>query len=131
MKIIKIKDYYGKYQEVPVTDEFYKEWVKLANEYQRGYRRDMYHRSGTPFEEVGDTWITGDDPILENYIRDMEVRRLYEAISMLTPTQQRRIRMLMDGMSYTDIARAERCALPPVYRSLQSAFKRLRRLLED
>jgi len=41
MKIIKIKDYYGNYQEVPVEDSLYEEWVKLNNDDQRIYRREM------------------------------------------------------------------------------------------
>ena len=35
MKTIKIKDYYGIYQEIPVSDELYEEWRALQNETQR------------------------------------------------------------------------------------------------
>ena len=45
MKIIKIKDYYGNYQSVPVSDELYEEWRALANETQRIYRKEVYHLS--------------------------------------------------------------------------------------
>ena len=31
MKTIKIKDYYGIYQEIPVSDELYEEWRALQN----------------------------------------------------------------------------------------------------
>ena len=34
MKTIKIKDYYGIYQEIPVSDELYEEWRALQNETQ-------------------------------------------------------------------------------------------------
>lgn len=44
MKIIKIKDYYGTIQEVPVSDELYAEWIKLNNETQEHYHREKYHR---------------------------------------------------------------------------------------
>ena len=39
MKTIKIKDYYGIYQEIPVSDELYEEWRALQNETQRIPRR--------------------------------------------------------------------------------------------
>ena len=52
MKIIRIKDYYGKYQEVPVDDALYDEWIKLENENQRIYRKEVYHRSGVPLEQA-------------------------------------------------------------------------------
>ena len=29
MKTIKIKDYYGEIQEVPVSDDLYEEWMEL------------------------------------------------------------------------------------------------------
>ena len=64
-------------------------------------------------------------------IRREENSRLYEAISKLTPIQQRRVRMFMDHMSYTDIARAEGVKFAPLYRSLQAAFKKLRLLMTD
>ena len=35
MKTIKIKAYYGIYQEIPVSDELYEEWRALQNETQR------------------------------------------------------------------------------------------------
>lgn len=39
MKTIKIKDYYGIYQEIPVSDELYEEWRALQNETQRIHSR--------------------------------------------------------------------------------------------
>ena len=51
MKIIKIKDYYGNYQEVPVDDALYNEWRRLNNETQRVYRKEMYHRSCFPLKK--------------------------------------------------------------------------------
>ena len=39
MKTIRIKDYYGIYQEIPVSDELYEEWRALQNETQRVHRK--------------------------------------------------------------------------------------------
>ena len=50
MKTIRIKDYYGIYQEIPVSDELYEEWRALQNETQRVHRKEVYHRDWTPIE---------------------------------------------------------------------------------
>lgn len=42
MKTIRIKDYYGIYQEIPVSDELYEEWRALQNETQRVHRKEVY-----------------------------------------------------------------------------------------
>ena len=51
MKTIKIKDYYGIYQEIPVSDELYEEWRALQNETQRIHRKEVYHRDWTPMDD--------------------------------------------------------------------------------
>lgn len=132
MKIIRIKDYYGKYQEVPVDDALYDEWIKLENENQRIYRKEVYHRSGVPLEQADSMGEIGQmEDLLERLIRRERNERLYDAISRLTPTQQRRVMMFMDDMSYVEIARREGTKFAPVYRSLQAAFRKLRDLMAE
>ena len=132
MKIIKIKDYYGNYQEVPVDDALYEEWVGLNNDYQRNYRKEVYHRSGVPFEAADSQHGSGCyDRLDEEMIREERNAYLYEAISRLTPLQQKRVMMFMDNMTYTDIAHSEGTKFAPVYRSLQAAFKKLRILMSE
>ncbi len=132
MKIIRIKDYYGKYQEVPVDDALYDEWIKLENENQRIYRKEVYHRSGVPLEQADSMGEIGQmEDLLERLIRRERNERLYDAISRLTPTQQRRVMMFMDDMSYVEIARREGTKFAPVYRSLQAAFRKLRDLMTE
>ena len=132
MKIIRIKDYYGKYQEVPVDDALYDEWIKLENENQRIYRKEVYHRSGVPLEQADSMGEIGQmEDLLERLIRRERNERLYYAISRLTPTQQRRVMMFMDDMSYVEIARREGTKFAPVYRSLQAAFRKLRDLMAE
>ena len=132
MKIIKIKDYYGTYQEVPDDDELYEEWVKLNNEVQRNQHKEVYHRSGVPLEDAITMNMSGgsSDPV-DLLCRIEENERLYNAIARLTPTQQRRVRMFMDNMSYSDIARSEGTQFAPVYRSLQASFRKLRIFMEE
>ena len=132
MKIIKIKDYYGNYQEVPVDDALYEEWVKLENEKQRIYRKEVYHRSGVPLDDI-DAMIadTDTDELLEALLRKERNSRLYDAISQLTPNQQRRVLLFMESMNYAEVARKEGVTTVPVYRSLQKAFKKLRILMSE
>ena len=132
MKTIRIKDYYGDYHLVPVSDELYEEWVKLNNEQQRVNHKEYYHRSCIPLEEA-DKLLYAErlDELIDELIQQQMYLKLYKAISHLTPTQQRRVLMFMDNMSYTDIAQSEGTKFAPVYRSLQAAFKKLRSLMKD
>ena len=99
MKTIKIKDYYGIYQEIPVTDELYEEWRQMQNETQRIRKKEIYHRNWTTLEDI-DSYLDHPDRELEDeLILREEIRALYEAIDKLTPTQQRRIRMYMENTS--------------------------------
>ena len=108
MKTIKIKDYYGIYQEIPVSDELYEEWRALQNETQRIHRKEVYHRDWTPMDDLEEMPQHFTLNELEDaLIWDEQVVELYAAISQLTPIQQRRIRMLMDDMSIREIARQE------------------------
>ena len=110
MKTIKIKDYYGIYQEIPVSDELYEEWRALQNETQRIHRKEVYHRDWTPMDDLEEMPQHFTLNELEDaLIWDEQVVELYAAISQLTPIQQRRIRMLMDNMSIREIARREGC----------------------
>ena len=132
MKIIKIKDYYGKIQEVPVSDELYKEWIKLNNETQENYHKEKYHRSFLTLDDVDAAGeINNLEGLVEELFRKEQNTRLYEAISQLTPIQQRRVMMFMDNMNYSDIARSEGIKFAPIYRSLQAAFKKLRTFMRD
>lgn len=132
MKTIKIKDYYGIYQEIPVSDELYEEWRALQNETQRVHRKEVYHRDWTPMddlEEMPQHFILNE--LEDALIWDEQVAELYAAIAQLTPIQQRRIRMLMDNMSIREIARQEGCHMNAALKSVNGALKKLRSLLKD
>ena len=134
MKTIKIKDYYGKYHDVSVTDEFFEEWRLLQNETQRNRKKELYHRSAMPFDCLDNEQevpYNDVDALIDDLIRKEENIRLYEAIAQLTPIQQRRVRMYMENLSYSEIARREDRKMAVVYRSIQGAFVRLRMLLSE
>jgi len=132
MKIIEIKDYYGNYQEVPVSDELYEEWRLLQNETQRVHRKEVYHRDWTPMDDVAEdirysAGLTPDEELIRRY----ETEALYRAIAQLSPIQQRRIRLYMEDLSVREIARQEGCYMSTVLKSINSALKKLRLLLSE
>ena len=82
MKTIKIKDYYGIYQEIPVSDELYEEWRALQNETQRIHRKEVYHRDWTPMDDLEEMPQHFTLNELEDaLIWDEQVVKLYAAIS--------------------------------------------------
>ncbi len=132
MKIIRIKDYYGAYQEIPVSDELYEEWLDLQRETQRIYRKEISHREKTPMDELSEELLVSAEEEPEYAaIRRMETERLYHAIEQLNPIQQRRIRMLLEEYSLREIAKSEGCYLNSVRKSITAALEKLRMLLSD
>lgn len=132
MKTIKIKDYYGNYQEVPVSDELYEEWRSLQNETQRIHKREIYHRNWTPMEDLEEMpQHFSLNELEDSLIMDEQVVALYRAIAQLTPIQQRRIRMLMDEMTIREIAAQEGCHMNAVLKSINGSLKKLQVLLRD
>ena len=132
MKTIKIKDYYGIYQEIPVSDELYEEFRNFHREEDRQNKYKNYHGCYVPFDDVENDWTSSEfDPLTEEIIRQEEIRRLYRAIAELTPLQRKRIYMLMDDMNYTEIAHEEGISIPSVRQSIELALKKLRRLISE
>lgn len=132
MKTIKIKDYYGIYQEIPVSDELYEEFRNFHREEDRQNKYKNYHGCYVPFDDVENDWTGSEfDPLTEEIIRQEEIRRLYRAIAELTPLQRKRIYMLMDDMNYTEIAHEEGISIASVRQSVELALKKLRRLISE
>ena len=132
MKTIKIKDYYGVYQEIPVSDELYEEFRNFHREEDRQNKYKNYHGCYVPFDDVENDWTSSEfDPLTEEIIRQEEIRRLYRAIAELTPLQRKRIYMLMDDMNYTEIAHEEGISIASVRQSVELALKKLRRLISE
>ena len=80
MKIITIKDYYGKYQEVPVDDALYAEWQELQRESDRIRKKEVYHRDWMPIEEAENDILANSDDVLEHILQEEEIIRLYAAL---------------------------------------------------
>ena len=132
MKTIRIKDYYGIYQEIPVSDELYEEWRALQNETQRVHRKEVYHRDWTPIETFSKCRsLMSRTRWKITLLWDEQVAALYAAIAQLTPIQQRRIHMLMENMTIREIARQEGCHMNAALKSVNGALKKLHDLLKD
>lgn len=132
MKTIKIKDYYGIYQEVPVSDELYEEFRGFHREEDRQNKKKNYHGCFVPYEDIAnELFYSSSDPLADEIIRQEENRRLYQAIAQLTPTQRRRILMIMNDMKYCDIAAHEGKCVSAIHESVDKALKKLRRLLTE
>lgn len=131
MNTIKIKDYYGVYQEIPVEDHIYEAWKEMQREENARHKRTVYHGCSVTLEDIEEMIHTGGiDALIDDIIQNEEVRRLYAAIEKLTPIQRKRIMMLLDDMSYTDIARSEGRDLSVISRSIGKALINLRKLME-
>lgn len=131
MKTIKIKDYYGIYQEIPVEDHIYEAWRAMQREENARHKRTVYHGCTVSLEDIEEShYIGGIGAVDDDIIRNEEVHCLYEAIEKLTPIQRKRIMMLLDDMSYTDIARSEGRDLSVISRSIGKALLNLRKLME-
>ena len=132
MKTIKIKDYYGKYQIVPVSDELYEEWKKLQNETQRIYRAEVRHRSAVSLEDI-DIYVihTQESPVEEKLIHDETDRELFRAIEQLTPTQKKRVKMLLEDKTLWDLSKESSCSYNALKFSLRYALKKIRNIMGE
>ncbi len=132
MKTIKIKDYYGIYQEIPVDDNLYAEWKAMQAEENRRHKREVYHTAAMdPIDMEAMPDSDQPDALFEDMVRKDEIRLLYESIAKLTPIQRRRIQMLLDDMTYSDIARIEKRDVSVIYRSIEKSLKNLRRMMSE
>lgn len=99
-------------------------------ETQNAERRERYH---APYhlealDYEGDAYAYHETPE-RLYIRKEDRERLYQAVDLLTPTQWRRMEMLMDGMSIRQIAAEEEADYASVYESVQAAKKKIKKSL--
>lgn len=132
MKTIKIKDYYGVYQEVPVSDEIYEEYRNFHREEDRLHKKTVYHGCFVPLDSIEETVSTGGiDAMIDDLIMKEEVKRLYQAIEKLTPIQRRRLLMIMEDMTYEEVAAKEGKDKAAIHHSVTKALKRLRQLMTE
>lgn len=131
MKIIKITDYYGDIQEVPVDDALYEEWQEMNRAEDRLRKREEYHRGNMPYS-LAEVLLFDEEQTVDRIVeRNWMTQRLYEGIDQLAPDQRRRILMYLENKSIAEIARSENRAFSAVHKSMTKAFNHLRRLLTE
>lgn len=133
MKTVKIKDYYGVEQSVTVSDEVYEALRELRREEDRLRKKiKYYHSTLTPDDFAVAGRVRSEDNVVEDeVVRRDDAKRLYRAITQLTPTQQRRILLLLEDMNAAQIAKMEGKHPSVIYRSIEGSFARLRRILKN
>lgn len=66
----------------------------------------------------------------DTVLRNIEYEQLYKAISMLTETQQRRLKLYyFQGLTYKRIAEMDRCSTSAVVSSISAAIENIRKIL--
>lgn len=117
----------GKPVEVEVSEEIGTVIVDSRREEENLARKERYHcwsLDGIDYEgeEYGkwDYYECMDESIDEN-------ARIREAFSKLTPTQQRRMWMVAQGMSIREIARREEADFKSVRESIEAARKKFKK----
>ena len=132
MKTIRIKDYYGKYHDVPVSDEMYEEWRKLQNETQRVHRAEMRHRSHIPMEHINAyVSVSYDSPIESRLIREESENEVYHILERLTPTQRERMKRLVEDKTLWELSKESSCSYNALKDSIHYAVKKIRKLMEN
>lgn len=130
MKTIKVKDYYGHYIEVSVTDELANEWRLLENDTQRIYRKEVYHRCGTPLDDLDLYCGPECDPEATMLHRE-RMEQVYAAIDELTPLMRSRLLKYAETRNFEEISREEHCSSANIKKSIYTAIRNIHRLLGE
>lgn len=138
MQTINLKQYYPFFTEdtfVEVSDEIVEAFLLDKRAERKMYRYKAFYSLDCDdgIEKAAIGWA---QPSPEDYLMEKEaqaeyaelLRRLYEAISSLTPTQARRVHArYMLGMKVKDIAAMEGITPSQAGKSIHAALRRLRR----
>lgn len=130
---VSFRDGEGVYRETELTheqyllfDRFELEDKKEANERERHYEQSEQYET-TLFHRA--TWFA-EEPVEDAVLERLEKEALKEALLVLPETQRRRIVMYyFDKLTYEEIAEKEHCTKMPVKRSIDSALKKLEKIL--
>ena len=127
--IIKYKFATGEVTEVEVSDEI--GTVILDSRREEHANNERYHTAFSLDDmtyEDKDYFSVDDNPE-EALMRKEAAKERKAMLSRLTPVQRRRVEKFEDGMSIAEIARSEKAAFNSVKESIESAQKKLKKLL--
>lgn len=129
--LIKYKFADGEVTEVEVSEEI---GTVILDSRRAEHANNERHRYHTAFSlddmayEDRDYFSETDTPE-EAFVRKESAQRREVMLSQLTPVQKRRFEMFEDGMSIAEIARLEKAAFNSVKESIESAQRKLKKLL--
>ena len=129
--IIKYKLATGEVTEVEVSEEIGTVIMESRRAEHAGNERHRYHMAFSLNDmdyEGKDYFSAADNP--EKAFMEKEFAEKREAMfSQLTPVQRRRFELFEDGMTVAEIARLENAAFNSVKESIESAQKKLKKIL--
>lgn len=128
---IKYKFADGETTEVEVSEEIGTVILNSRREEHAGNERQRYHTSFSldDMEYEDKDFFSSDANPEESVIENSFAKKREEMLSCLTSVQRRRFELYENGMSIAEIARKEKAAFNSVKESVESARKKLRKLL--
>ena len=117
----------GDVTEVEVSEEVGAviiEAERTESNADRNYRRHFLSMDAFTYEGVE---IADHRTPEAAFIRQLDNQRIKNALAKLTPTQRRRLLMLIDGMTYEEIARCEGTVKSSIHESIEAAKKAFRK----
>ena len=129
--IIKYKFATGEVTEVEVSEEIGTVILDSRREEHASNERHRYHTAFSLDDmtyEDKDYFSVDDNPE-EALMRKEAAKERKAMLSRLTPVQRRRFELFEDGMTVAEIARKEKAAFNSVKESIESAQKKLKKLL--
>lgn len=128
--IIKYKFATGEETEVEVSEEIGTVILESRRAEHAGNERERYHRAFSIDAMLyeGKDLASGATPE-SRLIAKENARERKAAIKQLTPVQRRRFEKYESGMSIAEIARSENAAFNSVKESIESAQKKLKKIL--
>ena len=129
--IIKYKFATGEVTEVEVSDEIGTVILDSRREEHANNERHRYHTAFSLDDMTYEDkyYFFADDNPEEALMRKESAKERKSMLSQLTPVQRRRFEKFEDGMSIAEIARSEKVAFNSVKESIESAQKKLKKLL--
>ena len=121
----------GEVTEVEVSEEIGTVILESRRAEHAGNERHRYHTAFS-FDELDyedkEYFSSGGDPA-DTLVGAEAARKHESALEQLTPVQRRRFEMYRDGLSIAEISRLENAAFNSVKESIESAQKKLRKIL--
>ena len=127
--IIKYKFATGEVTEVEVSDEI---GTVILDSRREEHANNERHHTAFSLDDMtyeDKDYFSVDDNPEEALMRKEAAKERKAMLSRLTPVQRRRVEKFEDGMSIAEIARSEKAAFNSVKESIESAQKKLKKLL--